>query len=109
MDSFGIDLLLIRPFLLVIAIALSWNHFVAIFNPDIKMEWRRLISATIATSVALAAFARTYKHYGLIRGNLISTLGLLAAVLPYPHPPNGLASTVAASGFLLMHVWTGTG
>lgn len=109
MDSFGIDLLLIRPFLLVIAIALSWNQFVAIFDPDIKMERRRLISATIATSVALAAFALTYKHYGPIRGSLISTLDLLVALLPYPHPPNGLASTVAASGFLLMHVWTGTG
>lgn len=105
----GAGLLLIRPLLLIVAIAFSWNQFVAIFDPSIKIEMRHLIAATIATSVALAAIALAYRQYGPLLGSLISIPGLLAAVFQYSHHRTGLMSSVAATGFLLAYIWTGTG
>lgn len=98
----------IRPLFLMIAVALSWNQFVAVLDPDIKMEPRHLVTVAIATSVALAALSLMYMQYGPILGSLISTLGLIGALLQYPLHRTGLASAVAAAGFLLAHVWTGT-
>ncbi|MBU1312836.1 MAG: hypothetical protein KJ947_24615 [Alphaproteobacteria bacterium] len=105
----GAGLLLIRPLLLIVAIAFSWNQFVATFDPGIKMEVRHLIPATIATSVALAAIALAYRQHGPLLGSLISIPGLLAAVLRYSHHRTEPASSVAATGFLLAYIWTGKG
>jgi hypothetical protein len=105
----GAGLLLIKPLLLIVAIAFSWNQFVAIFDPSIKMEVRHFITATIATSVALAAIALAYRQHGPLLGSLISFPGLLAAVSQCSHHRTGLASAVAATGFLLAYIWTGTG